>query len=168
MAAHAPSKGTIMAGLYFEEFEPGAVIEHQTRRTVTESDNMLFCGMTLNLAPLHIDSEYAKESIYGQPLVNSFFTLGLITGISMQDTTQGTTLGNLGLQETTFPKPVFYGDTIRVRTEIVSKRESKSRDDSGIVFFRHVGLNQRDEIVVSCLRAGLMLKRTAVEGAAVS
>jgi acyl dehydratase len=153
-----------MAGLYFEEFEPGTVIEHPTRRTVTESDNITFCAMTLNLAPLHIDAEYAKASIYGQPLVNSLFTLGLVTGISMQDTTQGTTLGNLGFQETTFPKPVFYGDTIRVRTEIVSKRESKSRNDSGIVFFRHLGINQRDEIVVDCHRAGLMFKRAAVEG----
>jgi acyl dehydratase len=159
-----------MPGLYFEEFEEGSVIEHGTRRTVTESDNITFCAMTLNLAPLHIDAEYAKESIYGQPLVNSLYTLGLVTGISMQDTTQGTTLGNLGFQETTFPKPVFYGDTIRVQTEIVSKRVSKSRTDSGIVFFRHLGINQRDEIVVDCRRAGLMLKRSAVatEAAAVS
>lgn len=149
-----------MTGLYYEEFEPGAVIEHQTRRTVTEFDNIQFCAMTLNLAPLHIDAEYAKSTIYGQPLVNSLFTLGLVTGISMQDTTQGTTLGNLGFQETTFPKPVFYGDTIRVRTQVLSKRESKSRDDSGIVFLQHIGLNQRDEIVVDCHRAALMLKRT--------
>lgn len=152
-----------MAGLYYEEFEPGAVVEHATRRTVTEFDNIQFCAMTLNLAPLHIDAEYAKTTIYGRPLVNSLFTLGLVTGISMQDTTQGTTLGNLGFQETTFPKPVFYGDTIRVRTEIVSKRESQSRDDSGIVIFRHLGLNQRDEVVVDCRRAGLMLKRSYVE-----
>ncbi|TAM66227.1 MAG: MaoC family dehydratase [Microbacteriaceae bacterium] len=155
-----------MSGLYYEEFEPGMVIEHQTRRTVTEFDNIQFCAMTLNLAPLHIDAEYAKNSIYGQPLVNSFFTLGLVTGISMQDTTQGTTLGNLGLQETTFPKPVFYGDTIRVRTEITSKRESKSRNDSGIVYFRHYGFNQRDEIVVDCKRAGLMYKRSFIESEA--
>lgn len=148
-----------MTGLYFEEFEPGAVIEHGTRRTLTETDNVLFCAMTLNLAPLHIDAEYAKDSIYGQRLVNSLFILGLVTGITVPDTTQGTTLGNLGFQEVTFPKPVFHGDTIRVRTEIVSKRESKSRDDSGIVMFRHYGINQRDEIVCDCARAGLMLKR---------
>lgn len=152
-----------MPGLYFEEFEEGQVIEHGTRRTVTESDNITFCAMTLNLAPLHIDAEYAKQSIYGQPLVNSLYTLGLVTGISMQDTTQGTTLGNLGFQETTFPKPVFYGDTIRVQTEITSKRVSKSRDDSGIVFFRHLGINQRDEIVVDCRRAGLMFKKSYIE-----
>lgn len=151
-----------MPGMYFEEFEPGAVFEHGTRRTVTETDNVLFCSMTLNLAPLHIDAEYAKDSIYGQRLVNSLFILGLVTGITVPDTTQGTTLGNLGFQEVTFPKPVFVNDTIRVRTEIVSTRESKSRDDSGIVYFRHYGINQRDEIVCEANRAGLMMKRPAV------
>ncbi|GAB3176691.1 MaoC family dehydratase [Streptomyces incanus] len=155
-----------MPGLYFEEFEPGMVIEHQTRRTISESDNITFCALTLNLAPLHLDAEYAKDSIYGQRIVNSLYTLGLVTGISMQDTTQGTTLGNLGFSEITFPKPLFHGDTVRVRTEIVSKRESRSRDDSGIVQFRHYGINQRDEVVCDCARAGLMLKRAAVETAA--
>jgi acyl dehydratase len=149
-----------MGGLYFEEFEPGAVFEHQTRRTITETDNVLFCAMTVNLAPLHLDAEYSKDSIFGQRLVNSIFTLGLVTGISMQDTTQGTTLGNLGFQEITFPKPVFHGDTIHVRTEVIDKRESKSRSDSGIVNFRHFGINQRDEIVCDCRRAALMLKRS--------
>ncbi|PWI08923.1 dehydratase [Streptomyces sp. NWU339] len=155
-----------MPGLYFEEFEPGMVIEHQTRRTISESDNITFCALTLNLAPLHLDAEYAKDSIYGQRIVNSLYTLGLVTGISMQDTTQGTTLGNLGFSEITFPKPLFHGDTVRVRTEIVSKRESRSRDDSGIVQFRHYGINQRDEVVCDCARAGLMLKRPAAETAA--
>jgi acyl dehydratase len=155
-----------MPGLYFEEFEPGMVIEHQTRRTISESDNITFCALTLNLAPLHLDAEYAKDSIYGQRIVNSLYTLGLVTGISMQDTTQGTTLGNLGFSEITFPKPLFHGDTVRVRTEIVSKRESRSRNDSGIVQFRHYGINQRDEVVCDCARAGLMFKRAAVETAA--
>jgi acyl dehydratase len=150
-----------MAGLYFEEFEPGTVIEHQTRRTVGEMDNVLFSALTLNLAPLHLDAEYSKGTIYGERLVNSLFTLGLVTGISMQDTTQGTTLGNLGFSEVTFPKPLFHGDTVHVRTEIVGKRESKSRNDSGIVTFRHYGINQRDEVVCDCTRAGLMLKRSA-------
>jgi acyl dehydratase len=149
-----------MAGLYFEEFEPGTVIEHQTRRTVSETDNVLFSALTLNLAPLHLDAEYSKGSIYGQRLVNSLFTLGLVTGISMQDTTQGTTLGNLGFSEVKFPQPLFHGDTVHVRTEIVDKRESKSRNDSGIVTFRHYGINQRDEVVCDCTRAGLMLKRS--------
>jgi acyl dehydratase len=139
------------------------VIEHHTRRTVSEMDNVLFSALTLNLAPLHLDAEYSKGSIYGQRLDNSLFTLGLVGGISMQDTTQGTTLGNLGFSEVKFPKPLFHGDTVHVRTEIVSKRESKSRDDSGIVTFRHFGINQRDEVVCDCTRAGLMLKRSAVQ-----
>ncbi|MEV6062884.1 MaoC family dehydratase [Nocardia asteroides] len=155
-----------MAGLYFEEFEPGLVIEHPTRRTITEADNTLFSVMTLNLAPLHLDAEYSKNSLYGQRLVNSLFILGLVSGITVPETTQGTTLGNLGYENVRFPKPVFHGDTIRVRTEIVAKRESKSRDDSGIVTFLHQGINQRDEIVCECTRAGLMLKRSAVPEAA--
>ena len=152
-----------MPGLYFEEFEPGLVIDHPTRRTVTETDNVLFSTMTLNLAPLHLDAEYSKGSIYGQRLVNSLFILGLVSGISVPETTQGTTLGNLGYEDVKFPKPVFHGDTIRVRTEVLDKRESKSRNDSGIVSFRHYGINQRDEVVCECRRAGLMLKRTAAE-----
>ena len=154
-----------MAGLFYEEFEVGTVIEHATRRTVTESDNILFCALTHNLAPLHLDEEYAKTTIYGTRLVNSLFILGLITGITVPETTQGTTLGNLGFQETTFPKPVFHGDTIHVTTEILEKRESKSRNDSGIVIFRHLGINQKDEVVCDCRRAGLMLKRPVAQDA---
>jgi acyl dehydratase len=152
-----------MPGLYFEEFEPGQVIEHANRRTVTETDNVLFSTMTLNLAPLHLDAEYSKNSIHGQRLVNSLFILGLVSGITVPESTQGTTLGNLGFNEIKFPKPVFHGDTIHVRTEIVDKRESRSRDDSGIVTFRHLGLNQRDEIVCDAIRVGLMMKRSAAE-----
>lgn len=148
-----------MAGLYFEEFEPGQVIEHTTRRTVTETNNVLFSTLTLNLAPLHLDAEYSKGTIYGQRLVNSLFILGLVAGITVPETTQGTTLGNLGFNEVKFPKPVFHGDTIRVRTEIVDKRVSKSRDDSGIVTFRHQGINQRNEVVCDAVRVGLMLKK---------
>jgi acyl dehydratase len=132
-------------------------IDHPTRRTVTEADNTLFSVMTLNLAPLHLDAEYSKNTIYGQRLVNSLFILGLISGVSVPETTQG----NLGFEQIKFPKPVFHGDTIHVRTEIVSKRESKSRDDSGIVTFRHLGINQRDEVVCDAVRVGLMLKRPA-------
>jgi acyl dehydratase len=154
-----------MSGLYFEEFEVGQVIEHTTRRTVTETDNVLFSTLTLNLAPLHLDAEYSKNSIYGQRLVNSLFILGLVSGITVPDSTQGTTLGNLGFNDVKFPKPVFHGDTIHVRTEIVDKRESKSRTDSGIVTFRHFGLNQRDEVVCDAVRVGLMLKRSAAEQA---
>ncbi|MCG7400375.1 MaoC family dehydratase [Caballeronia zhejiangensis] len=153
-----------MPGLYYEELEPGLVIEHATRRTVSETDNVLFCAMTHNLAPLHLDAEYSKNSIYGQRLVNSLFILGLVTGITVGETTQGTTLANLGFEDVKFPKPVFHGDTIRVRTEVTSKRESKKRTDSGVVFFRHLGINQRDEVVCECNRAGLMLKRPVVDG----
>ncbi|MFT4201544.1 MaoC family dehydratase [Gordonia sp. (in: high G+C Gram-positive bacteria)] len=151
-----------MPGLYFEEFEKGQVIDHEVRRTVTEADNMLFSTMTLNMAPLHLDAEYSAHSIHGQRLVNSLFLLGLVCGISMHETTYGTTLGNLGFTETKFPKPTFHGDTIRVRTEIVDKRESKSRDDSGIVTFRHQGINQRDEVVCDTLRVGLMIKKSSL------
>jgi acyl dehydratase len=157
-----------MAGLYFEEFEPGQVIEHTTRRTVTETDNVLFSTLTLNLAPLHLDAEYSKGTIYGQRLVNSLFILGLVSGITVPETTQGTTLGNLGFNEVKFPKPVFHGDTIRVRTEIVDKRVSKSRDDSGIVTFRHLGINQRDEVVCDAVRVGLMLTKAAATAGAPS
>jgi len=157
-----------MSGLYFEEFEPGQAIEHATRRTVTETDNVLFSSLTLNLAPLHLDAEYSKNSRHGQRLVNSLFILGLVSGITVPETTQGTTLGNLGFNEIKFPKPVFHGDTIRVRTEIVETRESKSRDDSGIVTFRHLGINQRDEIVCDAVRIGLMMKRPAEQAAAAS
>lgn len=148
-----------MPGLYFEELDPGTVIEHPTRRTVSEADNVLFSTLTLNLAPLHLDAEYSKDTVFGERLVNSLFILGLVCGIPVPETTQGTTVANLGFQEITFPKPVFHGDTIHVRTEVANKRESKSRDDAGIVHFRHCGINQRDEVVCDAQRAGLMLKR---------
>lgn len=148
-----------MAGLYFEDLQEGLVIEHAIRRTVTEMDNTLFSALTYNCAPLHIDAEYCKTTIYGQRLVNSMFLLALVTGVTVIETTLGTTLGNLGFEEIAFPKPVFHGDTIHVRTEIVKARLSKSRSDSGIVTFRHVGLNQRDEEVCIAVRTGLMLLR---------
>ncbi|SAK44144.1 MaoC family dehydratase [Caballeronia ptereochthonis] len=150
-----------MAGLYFEDCKEGLVIEHAIRRTVTETDNVLFSAMTYNCAPLHIDAEYCKNTIYGQRLVNSMFLLALIAGVTVQETTLGTTLGNLGFQEIKFPKPVFHGDTIHVRTQIVNARLSKSRNDSGIVTFRHIGLNQHDEVVCEAVRVGLMLLRPA-------
>lgn len=148
-----------MAGLYFEDCREGLVVEHAIRRTVTETDNVLFSALTYNCAPLHIDAEYSKESIYGQRLVNSMFLLALVAGVTVYETTLGTTLGNLGFQEIKFPKPTFHGDTIRVRTEIVSARLSNSRTDSGIVTFRHVGLSQRDEEVCVAVRTGLMKLR---------
>lgn len=148
-----------MAGMYYEDLEPGLKIDHAIRRTVTEMDNTLYSALTYNCAPLHIDAEYAKNSIFGQRIVNSMFLLGLVTGVTVIDTTIGTTLGNLGFEDIKFPKPVFHGDTIHVQTEILSRRESKKRDDSGIVMFKHVAFNQRDEVVCEMTRAGLMLKR---------
>lgn len=150
-----------MAGLHFEEFEVGQVFRHELTRSITEMDNMLFCNMTLNPQPLHIDFEYAKKAEFGQPLVNSLFTLGLVIGISVADTTLGTTVANLGMQDTRFPAPVFHGDTIRVETTVKSLRESKSRPNAGIVEFEHRGINQRDEVVCICLRSALMRKKPA-------
>jgi acyl dehydratase len=152
-----------MAGLCYEDLVPGMKIEHAIRRTCTEMDNVLFSALTYNCAPLHIDAEYAKNSIYGQRIVNSMFLFALINGVIVIDTTIGTTLGNLGYEEVKFPKPVFHGDTIHVVTEVLDRRVSKKRSDSGIVFFRHVGYNQREEVVVECKRAGLMLMRADYE-----
>ncbi|MFP1644685.1 MaoC family dehydratase [Pontitalea aquivivens] len=150
-----------MAGKYYEEFEIGQVIRHDTRRTVTDWDNMQFSTMTMNPAAIHINHEYCKTTEFGKPLVNSVFTLGLVVGLSVGDTTLGTTIGNLGWEEVKFPKPVFAGDTIRSESEIVAKRESKSRPTQGIVTLLHRGLNQRDEVVCECRRLALMMKRPA-------
>ena len=150
-----------MAGLYFEQFEIGQVIQHEIRRTVTDMDNMMFCSLTYNPAAIHIDHDYASKTEFGKPLMNSIFTLGLVMGLSIQDTTLGTTVGNLGMTETVFPKPVFAGDTIRAETRIMEKRESKSRPTQGILTFEHIGLNQRDEIVCRTLRQALMMKLPA-------
>ncbi len=152
-----------MAGLCYEDLTPGLTIEHAIRRTCTEMDNVLFSALTYNCAPLHIDAEYAKNSIHGQRLVNSMFLFALINGVIVIDTTIGTTLGNLGYEDVKFPKPAFHGDTIHTVTEVLERRESKKRTDSGIVWFRHTGYNQHDEVVVECKRAGLMLKRKAYE-----
>ena len=148
-----------MSGLYFEQLEPGLVIEHPVTRTVTETDNLLFTTLTLNVQPLHLDAEFAKASMYGQRIVNSVFTLGVVVGIPVQETTLGTTLGNLGFEEIAFPAPVFIGDTLRVETEILSGRESKSRPDTGVVRFEHRGFNQDGKLVCKVRRSGLMLKK---------
>jgi acyl dehydratase len=148
-----------MAGLYYEDFSVGQVFEHAITRTVTEMDNVLFCALTHNPQPLHLDAEFAKTTEFGKQLVNSLFTLGLLIGVSVGDTTLGTTIGNLGMTEVRFPKPVFHGDTLRAVTTIVEKRESRSRQDAGIVTFEHRAINQRGEEVAYCKRAGLMRKR---------
>jgi acyl dehydratase len=146
-----------MAGLWFEQFTIGQRFVHEIRRTVTDADNMLFSAMTYNPAAIHIDHAYAATTEFGRPLVNSLFTLGLVVGLSVQDTTLGTTVGNLGFESTTFPKPVFAGDTIRAETEVKAVRASSSRPGQGIVTFEHLGLNQRDEVVCRTTRAALMM-----------
>lgn len=148
-----------MAGLYFEQFEVGVKLVHEIRRTVTDMDNILFSSLTYNPAAIHIDHEYAKTTEFGRPLMNSVFTLGLVVGLSVQDTTLGTTIGNLGWEEVAFPKPVFAGDTLRAETEIVAVRESKSRPTQGIVTFLHRGFNQRDEEICRCRRVALMMRK---------
>jgi len=150
-----------MAGLYFDQFTLGQVFAHEIRRTVTDMDNMLFSSLTYNPAAIHIDHAYAETTEFGRPLMNSIFTLGLVMGVSIQDTTLGTTVGNLGMEETVFPKPVFAGDTIRAETEVVALRESKSRPTQGLVTFEHRGYNQRDELICRCRRVALMLKQRA-------
>ena len=150
-----------MAGRWFEQFAVGQTFEHEIRRTVTESDNMWLSNATCNPAAVHIDVEYCKGTEFGKPLVNSIFTLGLVIGLSVQDTTLGTTVANLGMSDTRFPKPVFYGDTIRSMTVVKEIRESKSRPNAGIVTFQHTGLNQRNEEVCLCTRQALMLRKPA-------
>ena len=148
-----------MAGLYFEEFTVGQVFKHQPGRTVTEADNVLFTTMTMNPQPLHLDAAFASQTEFGQRLVNSLLTLGIAVGLSVGDTTLGTTVANLGFDKIEFPKPVFHGDTLYIETEILDKRESRSRPDTGVVFFEHRATNQRDELVARIRRAGLMRKK---------
>ena len=149
-----------MAGLYFEELQVGQVFKHAIRRTVTESDNVWFSCITHNPALLHLDEEYCRiETEFGQRIVNSAFTLGLMVGISVGDTTLGTAVANLGWDEVRFPKPVFHGDTLRIETEVIELRSSKSRPNAGIVTFMHRAYNQRNELVAHCKRSGLQLKR---------
>ena len=148
-----------MSGKYFEELEVGLTFEHEPGRTVTETDNLLFTALTQNPQPLHLDAEFASQSIHGKILVNSIFTLGLVVGLSVADTTLGTTLGNLGFDQTTFPHPVFIGDTIRVASKVADRRASRSKPDRGIVTFEHTGTNQRGEIVCSCRRGAMMMRK---------
>ena len=150
-----------MQGLYYEDFEVGRVFRHGLRRTITEADNVIFSTLTNNPSPLHLDEEYMRGTEFGQRIVNSCLTLSLMVGISVGDTTAGTTIANLGWEEVSFPKPLFHGDTLRVETEVADMRESKSRENAGIVTFVHRAYNQRDELVASCRRVALMLKNPA-------
>ena len=149
-------------GKWFDELKVGQVFRHALRRTLTETDNIMFTTMTHNPAQLHLDADYcARETEFGKPLINSLFTLGLVIGISVGDTTLGTAVANLGMDKVKFPKPLFTGDTIRVETEIIALRESKSRPTQGIVTFEHRAFNQHGELVCTCERTGLQHKKPA-------
>lgn len=149
-----------MAGKFLEEFVVGEVFRHEIRRTATETDNLLFSALTYNPAAIHIDADYcAKHTEFGKPLVNSMWTFALMVGVSVGDTTLGTTIANLGYETVDFPKPVFVGDTLRSESTVVSVRPSNSKPDRGIVVFEHRSYNQRDELVAICKRAALMKKR---------
>ncbi|HXW09219.1 MAG TPA: MaoC family dehydratase [Steroidobacteraceae bacterium] len=148
-----------MGGLYYEQFSVGRRFEHVLRRTVTEADNLIFSTLTHNPAALHLDEEAMKTSEFGTRIVNSCFTLSLMVGISVADTTLGTTIANLGWDEVRFPRPVFIGDTLRIETSVLEMRESRSRPDSGVVTFEHRAFNQRNEEVGRCKRIALMKKR---------
>lgn len=150
-----------MPGLYFEQLTEGRRIDAEWTRTVTETDNVLFCSLTMNVQKLHLDAEFAKSTEFGRPLVNSLFTLGLMIGMSVHNTTQGTTVANLGMTDVRFPAPVFAGDTLRVVTTVLSSRASRSRADAGVVNFRHEAFNQKGALVASCERTALMLRRPA-------
>jgi acyl dehydratase len=152
-------RGVTVAGLYYEEFSIGQEFDHPWKRTVTEMDNILFTTMTMNVQPLHLDADFAAKTEFGKPLVNSIFTLGLMVGVSVNDTTIGTTVGNLGFSDVRFPKPVFAGDTLRSKTKVLTTRESKSRPDVGIVEFEHTCFNQRGEMVAICRRQAMMRKK---------
>jgi len=148
-----------MAGLFLEEFTVGQVVRHPITRTITEADNVLFSVMSMNPQPLHIDFDYSARTEWGKPLVNSLFTLGVMIGISVHDTTLGTTVANLGMTETVFPHPLFHGDTLRVETEVLSVRESKSKADRGIVEFEHRAFNQHGKLVAKTRRSAMILKK---------
>lgn len=148
-----------MAGVWFDEMHVGMKFDHAIRRTVTETDNVLFTTMTHNPAQLHLDEEYMQGTEFGQRIVNSVYTLGLMVGVSVGDTTLGTAVANLGWDEVRFPKPVFHGDTLRIVTEVLELRDSKSRPDAGIVTFKHEAYNQHGDLVASCKRTGLQRKR---------
>ena len=148
-----------MAGRHFDEWAVGDRIEHEIRRTVTETDNLLFSTMTHNPQPLHIDLEVAKASEFGQIIVNGTFTFALMVGLSVGETTLGTLVANLGYDKLVMPRPVFIGDTMRATSEVVDLKESRSRPEAGIVTFRHELINQRGEVVCSCLRSAMLKKK---------
>ena len=150
-----------MPGRYFDEWQVGDRVAHAVRRTVTETDNVLISTLTHNPQPMHLDHEAAAKSEFGKPLINSIFTFGLMIGVSVEDTTLGTLVANLGYDQLKFPNPVFAGDTLRSETECLAARESKSRPNAGIVTWAHRSFNQQDELVCECTRTALLLKKPA-------
>ena len=150
-----------MAGLYYEQFEVGQEFKHPLTRTVTEMDNTMFSLLTMNPQPLHIDAHFSEKTEFGQRIFNSLYTLGIMIGMTVYDTTLGTTVANLGMSEVNFPRPVFHGDTLHTVTKVLSKRESKSRPGVGLVEFQHTCLNQKDEVVATCKRMAMMRKQDA-------
>jgi len=148
-----------MAGKYYEELNIGTTIKHSMARTITEMDNVLFCSMTMNTQPLHLNEDFAAKTQFGQRIVNGIFTMGLATGITVPELTEGTLVANLGYESVKHPHPVFHGDTLYMETEVLSKRESKSKSNQGIVQFKHVGRNQDGVVVIEFTRSALMLKR---------
>ncbi|HEY0294993.1 MAG TPA: MaoC family dehydratase [Bordetella sp.] len=150
-----------MAGLYYEEFSVGQQFDHPWTRTVTEMDNTLFSLLTMNPQPLHLDAHFSAKTEWGQRLFNSLYTLGIMIGMAVSDTTLGTTIGNLGMTEVKFPKPVFHGDTLRAQTRVIAMRESKSRPNAGLVEFEHTAFNQDGTVVATCLRTALMYRKGA-------
>lgn len=146
-------------GKYFDELTVGQVIRHELGRTITEADNTLFCALTLNTQPLHINADFASRTAYGQRLVNGLLTLALAVGISVPDLTQGTIVANLGYENVVHPHPVFHGDTLYVETEVIAKRESQSRPEAGVVTLKHTGRNQNGVVVIEVTRTALFLKR---------
>ena len=152
-----------MTGKYFEQLVVGTKYTHEPAQVMSQEDNVRFCQMTRNTQPLHLDEEFAATTVHGQILINSLYTLGLLIGASVADTTEGTTIGNLGFEQTEFPNPVFIGDTLNLTTEVIGKRESKTKPDRGVVHFIHRAINQRNEVVCECTRKAMMLKQQHVE-----
>ena len=152
-----------MSGKYFEDLQTGARIKHGQGRTITEMDNVLFCALTMNGQPLHVNQDFAARSQFGRPIVNGIFTLGLVVGLTVNDLTDGTLVANLSYDHVVHPRPTFYGDTIYVETEILDRRESKSHPDRGIVRFKHWGRNQQGDVVLEMERTAMIFKRPAGE-----
>jgi len=148
-----------MAGKYFEDLQVGDVIKHSIGRTLTEYDNVLFSSLTMNTQPLHLNEDFAAQTAFGQRIVNGIFTMGVVVGITVPELTAGTIVANLGYESVVHPKPMFHGDTLYVETEVLDKRESRSKPDRGIVTLKHVGRNQHGAVCIEVTRSVMFLKQ---------